>query len=100
MLYRKFVAIAPFAPRTEIVAHARITRDSQRHVSVGGAVAALAIRDDFALRIEPELRKLLAQLSCGLEAAVDVDAMRPVAMNRIGDGAGVLRADALAEIFL
>ena len=61
MLHRQFVAIAPFAPRAQVIAHARIAGEAQRDVGVGGAVAALAVRNDLALRIESERRRTPAR---------------------------------------
>src|SRR6202521_3276574 len=100
MLDRQIVVITPFAPRTEVVANARVTGEAQCDVSVRGAIAALTIRDDLALRIEAEALEFFAQLRGRLEAAVRREVVGPVAMDRTGDRALMLRTDALAEVFL
>src|SRR5580698_102553 len=100
MLYRLIVAITLFAPRAEVVAHTRVAGNPQRDVGVGGAVAALAIRNDLALRIEAEALEFLAQLRGRFEAAVGGEVVGPVAMDRTGDRARMFGADPLAEIFL
>src|SRR5438093_546136 len=64
-----------------------------------GTVAALAIRDDFALGAQAEPLVRRAQLITRLEAAVGADGVHPVLMHRAGNRTAELRADGLAKIF-
>src|SRR5579859_6813604 len=99
MVDQQIVAITPFAPRSEIVAHACVAGEAQRNVGVGRTVTALAIRDYFAVGIEPQALELGAQLRRRLERTRGVEVMRPVAMDRAGNRAAMARAHALAVPF-
>src|SRR5271170_7735288 len=98
MVDRQIIMIAPFAPRAEIVSHARVASEPQREIGIGRAVAALAIGHDFIFGSETERLKFGPQLSSRFKAAVTANVVDPVAMDRAGNRACVPRAHPLAVV--
>src|SRR5262245_10459431 len=68
-LNRQIVPIAPFLPRSDVVANARIAEQPQCDVGVRGAVAPLAVRDHFAVTGHAGVGVHLLELGGWLEVA-------------------------------
>src|SRR6185437_6299064 len=84
-LDRQLLPVAPFLPRPRVVAHARITEQAQREVTVRGAVAALAVGDDFLVRRDARGLIDRAQVRGGLERAVGRQVALPLHVRRAGN---------------
>src|SRR5947207_3234938 len=81
VLDRQVQAIAPFFPRTDVVAHTRITEQPQSQIGVGGSIAALAVRHHFLVRRDAEPLVHLPQLGGCFEFAVLVQIFRPLEVH-------------------
>src|SRR5581483_2625033 len=100
MLDRDVLSVAPFGPRSPVVAHAGEAGELESDIGMGGAVAALAIRHDLGIGPQAQLLELHPQLPRGFQFSVGAVARGPIAMDRSGYGSRTARADALSVVFL
>src|SRR6187455_299302 len=94
----QIVAIAPFFPRTGVVPHVFETRQFQRDICVRGAVAALAVGDDFPIGCDAKSFVHRTKLSDRFVTAVFVEVLFPFKVNGAGDGTTALCAHRIAEV--
>ena len=76
----------------------RIAEQAQRQIRVRGAVAALAVRHDLAVRRHAGLLVHRAQLGGRLERAVGPEVARPFEVHRAGNRAAARRAHGRAAV--
>src|SRR5581483_7961019 len=100
MLDRDVLSVAPFGPRSPVVAHAGEAGELESDIGMGGAGAALAIRHDLGIGPQTQLLELHAHLPRGFQLPVGAVARGPIAMDRAGDGTRAAGADALSVVFL
>src|SRR5262249_52478578 len=99
VLDRQVGASAPPTPRTGIVADPRIPEEPERQVGIGRAIAALAVRDHFAVRRDAGVFVHLAQLVGGLERPIARDVARPLDVDGTWDRAPAGRANSGPAVF-
>src|SRR5579875_598421 len=96
---RQLFAVAPFAPRAEIIADAIEARQTQGVVGVSGAIAALTIGNDFLIGGKSKRFEHRPQFLRRLEFPGFIQVQQPVAINRAGNRAAAFGAHVLAVVF-
>src|SRR5690554_1816657 len=87
MFNREIDAIAPFLPRPDVVADARIAEKPQGEIGVRGTIAALAVGHDLSIGRDPCGLVHRPELLDWLERAVRTEIPGPFDVNRAGNRA-------------
>src|SRR3954453_20774734 len=98
LLHRQLLPIPPLLPRAGVVADVGVAEEAQRDVGVGGAVAALAVGDDFLVGRDAGRLVPRTELVGRFELAVGGEVARPLDVNRTRDGAAAPGADGGAAV--